>query len=77
MENAISLSAAEVGKRYVVVELPADKRLRSRLMSLGLIRRSLVVVTYRFRSYAIVRILNSTSIGVGDEAATEIMVEPR
>ena len=77
MENAISLSAAEAGKRYVVVELPADRRLRSRLMSLGLIRRSLVVVTHRFGSYAIVQILNSTRIGVNGEAAAGIMVEPR
>ena len=77
MENAIPLSGTEVGGRYMVTELPAEKRLRMRLMTLGLLERSVVKITCRYGNYLIVRIFDSTNIGLDGNVAAEIKVEPR
>ena len=72
--NTITLSDAQPGGRYCIVEIKEEKRLINRLSSMGLLCGSTVEVCQNYKKQPVLLFARDTLVAIGREESKKIMV---
>ena len=72
--NAITLSDAQPGSRYCILEIKEEKRLVNRLSSMGLLRGSTVEICQNYKKQPVLLFARDTLVAIGREESKKIMV---
>ena len=72
--NAITLSDAQPGSRYCILEIKEEKRLTNRLSSMGLLCGSTVEVCQNNKKQPVLLFARDTLVAIGREESKKIMV---
>ena len=73
--NPITLSSAQSGLRYRILEIKKENRLVNRLSSMGLLCGSTIEVCQNIRNQPVLIFARDTLIAIGREESQKIMVE--
>lgn len=72
--NTITLSEAQPGKRYCIMEIKEENRLVNRLSSMGLLCGSTVEVCQNYKKQPVLLFARDTLVAIGREESKKIMV---
>ena len=72
--NTITLSDAQPGSRYCILEIKEEKRLVNRLSSMGLLCGSTVEICQNYKKQPVLLFARDTLVAIGREESKKIMV---
>lgn len=72
--NTITLSDAQLGKRYCIMEIKEENRLVNRLSSMGLLCGSTVEICQNYKKQPVLLFARDTLVAIGREESKKIMV---
>lgn len=72
--NTITLSDAQPGSRYCILEIKEETRLVNRLSSMGLLRGSTVEICQNNKKQPVLLFARDTLVAIGREESRKIMV---
>ena len=75
--NTITLSDAQPGKRYCIMEIKEENRLVNRLSSMGLLCGSTVEICQNYKKQPVLLFARDTLVAIGREESKKIMIKTR
>ena len=72
--NTITLSDAQPGQRYCIMEIKEENRLVNRLSSMGLLCGSTVEICQNYKKQPVLLFARDTLVAIGREESKKIMV---
>lgn len=72
--NTITLSDAQPGSRYCILEIKEEQRLVNRLSSMGLLCGSTVEICQNYKKQPVLLFARDTLVAIGREESEKIMV---
>lgn len=72
--NTTTLSDAQPGSRYCILEIKEEKRLVNRLSSMGLLCGSTVEICQNYKKQPVLLFARDTLVAIGREESKKIMV---
>lgn len=72
--NTTTLSDAQPGKRYCILEIKEENRLVNRLSSMGLLCGSTVEICQNYKKQPVLLFARDTLVAIGQEESKKIVV---